>query len=209
MEKGNGPVTAGAGLWGVHSSSDAARTECADASDFMRALSRPNIAAHKDAAPCTRLGAHWPRRCFPLLLWRRGAGRGGTVRERHSCSWRPSLFRFAGRGEAFCPASFPASRLVAERNDCFPPFSSPAGSPCGAAVHARSPTKHPPDCCATGDSRSADPQCPRLPGIDLAPRHAPAAEATRVQNRPAQWPAEPQDNRSQESIRRADAGVGI
>src|ERR1035441_61562 len=28
-------------------------------------------------APSTHLGAHWPRRRFLLLLWRRGAGRGG------------------------------------------------------------------------------------------------------------------------------------
>ncbi len=102
---------------------------------------------------------------------------------------------------AFCPASFPASRRVGERNDCCPPFSSSAGSPCAAAGRARSPTRHLPDYCTTDDSRSAAPQYPRLPEIVLARRHVPAAGATRVQTRPVQRPAELRDNRSQESIR--------
>ncbi len=175
------------------------------------------------------------RRPLPLLLWRRGPGRGGTLRERRSRSRPPSLIRSAGRGravclctsmltghrtvslssfggegrgeealyarttqplmaalsiqlrrsrEASCPASAPTPRLAAERNDCFPPSSSPAGSRCAAAVRARSPTKHPLDCCATDNSKSAVPQFPRLSGIDLVLRHVPAVGATRVQSRP-------------------------
>ena len=68
-----------------------------------------------------------------------GEGRGeeAPTRQRHRCSWPPSLFRYAGRREAFCSASFPASQLAAERNDYSPPFSSPAGSPCAVAGRAR------------------------------------------------------------------------
>ena len=53
--------------------------QCARPCCSLRASRHPLAAAHS-----------------PLLLWRRGPGRGGTLRERQSRSWPPSLFRLAG-----------------------------------------------------------------------------------------------------------------
>ena len=54
-------------------------------------------------APYTHLGAHWLQRRFPLLLWRRGAGRGGRrfqpARQRYGCG-KPLKYRHEPQHQA-------------------------------------------------------------------------------------------------------------
>ena len=62
---------------GMPLSSDAATSASRGLAGYSSVLGGAEPAAIEDAAHHTPLGAHLRRRRFPLLLWRRGAGRGG------------------------------------------------------------------------------------------------------------------------------------
>ena len=62
---------------GVRPSSGAAASASRGLAGYSSVLGGAEPAAIEDAAHHTPLGAHLRRRRFPLLLWRRGAGRGG------------------------------------------------------------------------------------------------------------------------------------